>query len=141
MADATLHYANITPTVRHRVRRNCPDSDALSLLALGRRLASEGPKKTHATPRRVRIQHNGLWLADTTNALYVWEHPGYPYFWLPWAAFRGADHKDENVKWTMLERDGEKGAKVATWRVRLVRLGVVLVGVLGRKVGRDEGVR
>ena len=91
---------------------------ASSLLSLGSRLAAEGPHKTHATPRRVRILHNGIWIADTTDALYVWEHPYYPYFYLPWAAFRGADHNDENVKWTMLERTGEKGAKLATWKLR-----------------------
>ncbi|KAL9053720.1 MAG: hypothetical protein Q9162_004594 [Coniocarpon cinnabarinum] len=90
-----------------------PDQKDLTLLA--HKLATNGPVKTSPTPRRVRIQHNNLFVADTTSALYVWEHGGYPYFYLPWSAFRGADHKDESVKWSIAERGGEKGAMWAVW--------------------------
>lgn len=34
-------------------------------------------------PRRVRIVHNGVVVADTTNARYVWEFPYYPWWYLP----------------------------------------------------------
>ncbi|RYP77615.1 hypothetical protein DL771_000983 [Monosporascus sp. 5C6A] len=58
-----------------------------SLTDLGRRLVSEGPVRTLRTPRRVRILFGGAWVADTTAALYVWEHPRYPWFYLPRADF------------------------------------------------------
>ncbi|KAI2616733.1 DUF427-domain-containing protein [Hypoxylon sp. NC1633] len=57
------------------------------LLELGKRLVEEGPVKTLATPRRVRILFNGVYIADTTAALYVWEHQYYPFFYLPADAF------------------------------------------------------
>lgn len=53
-----------------------------SLRTLARRLCTTGPVKTHPTPRRVRILHKGVYIADTTNALYVWEHEYYPYFYI-----------------------------------------------------------
>lgn len=43
------------------------------LLELGRRLLAEGPLRTLATEKRVRIQFGGAVVADTTEALYVWE--------------------------------------------------------------------
>ncbi|RYP80999.1 hypothetical protein DL769_002179 [Monosporascus sp. CRB-8-3] len=58
-----------------------------NLVDLGRRLASEGPVRTLRTPRRVRILFGGAWVADTTAALYVWEHPWYPWFYVPRADF------------------------------------------------------
>ena len=88
-----------------------------SLLDLGRRLLAEGPTKTHTTPRRVRILHNGIWVADTTEALFVWEHSAYPYFYLPWSAFK---QDGKQVKWEMLEHEDEKNGKIATWRLRSV---------------------
>ena len=54
---------------------------------LGRRLLAHGPVKTLRTPRRVRIRLGGAWVADTTAALYVWEHPWYPYYYVPRADF------------------------------------------------------
>ncbi|KAI0165417.1 DUF427-domain-containing protein [Hypoxylon sp. FL1284] len=61
--------------------------DASNLLKLGKALATKGPVKTLATPRRVRIQFSGAYVADTTSALYVWEHEYYPYFYVPSSAF------------------------------------------------------
>lgn len=58
------------------------------LLELGRRLLAEGPVRTLATAKRVRIQFGGAVVADTTEALYVWEKPFYPFYYLPTAAFR-----------------------------------------------------
>ncbi|KAI1773331.1 DUF427-domain-containing protein [Hypoxylon cercidicola] len=56
------------------------------LLKLGEAIASKGPVKTLPTPRRVRILFNGKYVADTTSALYVWEHEYYPYFYVPYSA-------------------------------------------------------
>ncbi|KAI1136534.1 DUF427-domain-containing protein [Hypoxylon sp. FL0543] len=50
---------------------------------LGKKLVEEGPLKSLPTSRRVRILFNGEYVADTTSALYVWEHEYYPYFYVP----------------------------------------------------------
>lgn len=63
------------------------------LLELGKRLIAEGPHKTLKTPKRIRILFNGVYVADTTSALYVWEHPYYPYYYVPISSFvRGVLH-------------------------------------------------
>lgn len=63
------------------------------LLELGQRLLAEGPHKTLPASRRVRILFNGVYVADTTDALFVWEHPYYPYYYVPLASFaRGVLH-------------------------------------------------
>ncbi|KAI1371202.1 DUF427-domain-containing protein [Hypoxylon crocopeplum] len=62
-------------------------SDNSDLIELGRKLLSEGPIKTLATPRRIRILFNNVYVADTTAALFVWEHQYYPYYYVPRDAF------------------------------------------------------
>ncbi|CAJ2509406.1 Uu.00g144320.m01.CDS01 [Anthostomella pinea] len=62
-----------------RKKPNLPD--------LAKRLLETGPVKTLPTPRRIRIQLGGAWVADTTAAVYVWEHPFYPYYYVPVASF------------------------------------------------------
>jgi len=54
-----------------------------TLPALGEKLSKEGPHKIEKTPRRLRGLHSGKWLFDTTKAIYVWEHPYYPNFYIP----------------------------------------------------------
>ncbi|KAK7755452.1 hypothetical protein SLS62_002680 [Diatrype stigma] len=54
-----------------------------NLIELGHRLLKDGPVKALGTRRRVRILYNGAWVADTTSAVYVWEHPYYPYYYVP----------------------------------------------------------
>lgn len=60
-----------------------PGEKSANLVELGRRLLEDGPVKTLHTPRRVRILFNGEWVADTTSAILVWEHPYYPYYYVP----------------------------------------------------------
>jgi len=57
------------------------------LEALGEKLTTEGPHKIEGTPRRVRGLLGGKYIFDTTAAEYVWEHPYYPYFYVPKKAF------------------------------------------------------
>ncbi|KAH6722040.1 hypothetical protein DL95DRAFT_382762 [Leptodontidium sp. 2 PMI_412] len=57
------------------------------LIALGEKLTSEGPHKIEGTPRRVRGLLGGKYIFDTLEAQYVWEHPYYPYFYIPLDAF------------------------------------------------------
>ncbi|KAI8633512.1 DUF427-domain-containing protein [Xylariaceae sp. FL1651] len=54
---------------------------------LARSLLANGPVKTlPAAPKRVRVQLGGRWVADTTAAVYVWEHPYYPQYYVPLAS-------------------------------------------------------
>lgn len=59
----------------------------LDLPNLGERLLTQGPVKTLRTPKRVRIQFGHTIVADTTSALYVWEHDYYPFYYVPLSAF------------------------------------------------------
>ncbi|KAK8035413.1 hypothetical protein PG993_010408 [Apiospora rasikravindrae] len=70
------------------------------LLKLGEQLLTRGPVKTLRTPKRVRIQFGSVVVADTTSALYVWEHEYYPFYYVPLSAFQeGAlKPKEENEK-------------------------------------------
>jgi len=55
-----------------------------SFIEYAKKLLEGDPYKVGSTSaRRVRIQFNGKFIADTTNALYIWEHNKYPYFYVP----------------------------------------------------------
>src|SRR2546423_5806132 len=41
-----------------------------------------------AAPKRVRIMLGGQVVADTTEAVYVWENPSYPQYYIPLADMR-----------------------------------------------------
>jgi uncharacterized protein (DUF427 family) len=45
--------------------------------------ASPNPKYIEPSPRRVRVLFNKKFVADTTAAKLVWEHPHYPNYYLP----------------------------------------------------------
>ncbi|KAI5863670.1 DUF427-domain-containing protein [Durotheca rogersii] len=58
------------------------------LVDLGRRLLEHGPVKTLSSAgRRIRVLFNGAYVADSTDALFVWEHPYYPFYYLPASSF------------------------------------------------------
>ena len=40
-------------------------------------------RRIEGTPRRVRVLFNKKFVADTTEAKFVWEHPYYPNYYLP----------------------------------------------------------
>ena len=40
-------------------------------------------RRIEGTPRRVRVLFNKKFVADTTAAKFVWEHPYYPNYYLP----------------------------------------------------------
>jgi len=69
-------------------------SPSSSLKKLVKRIAEQGPFKSGETPKRIRLLYNGAFIADTTKALYVWEHEYYPQYYLPMESFvkpRGFD--------------------------------------------------
>lgn len=45
--------------------------------------SSRGRVRVEAAPRRVRVLFGGEYVADTRRALYVWERPYYPTYYLP----------------------------------------------------------
>ncbi len=51
--------------------------------------------QTAPVPRRIRAMLNGRTVLDTTSALYVWEHPSYPQYYIPVADIDPAVLVDE----------------------------------------------
>ena len=43
----------------------------------------KGPHKVESTVRRVRALYDSEYLFDTTEARHVWEHPYFPYYYVP----------------------------------------------------------
>ncbi|KAK8214090.1 hypothetical protein IWZ01DRAFT_225632 [Phyllosticta capitalensis] len=71
------------------------------LVALARHLLTKGPVKTLPTSRRIRILLNGTYIADTTQALYVWEHDRFPQYYVPLSSFK----KDSWTKTESIDND------------------------------------
>ncbi|KAI0103280.1 DUF427-domain-containing protein [Nemania sp. FL0031] len=79
--------------------------------ALARSLLANGPVKTlPAAPKRVRIRLGGRFVADTTAAVYVWEHAYYPTYYVPVEAFA------PGALTPAAEMGGEVGYGLATLR-------------------------
>ena len=57
------------------------------LTVLANKLLAEGPVRVLPTSRRIRIVLNQTYIADTTSALLVWEHPYYPQYYIPLSSF------------------------------------------------------
>lgn len=72
------------------------DYTSQSLTELARKLAKEGPVRTLQTPRLVRILLGGEYIVQTTDALFIWEHPYYPQYYLPKSTI--LDSKAPNLK-------------------------------------------
>jgi len=68
-----------------------------------------GQNHTAPVARRVRATFDGVTVVDTTRAIYVWEHPYYPQFYIPAA----------DVDTSLLSHDG-RGKKTAQgmWSVQ-----------------------
>ncbi|KAI9696170.1 MAG: hypothetical protein M1820_008238 [Bogoriella megaspora] len=65
------------------------------IVALGRKLALEGPHKLEKSPRRVRILFDKKYIVDTQSAHYVWEHPYYPQYYIPLASLEHVSRSSE----------------------------------------------
>lgn len=79
-----------------------------SLSKLAQNLLANGPHKLEKTSRRVRALYDNLYIFDTTEARYVWEHPYYPQFYIPISAIKSVSLiKDTAV-------DDDKSAFLAT---------------------------
>ena len=79
-----------------------------SLAKLALKLLAEGPHKLEKANRRVRGLFDRVYVFDTLDASYVWEHPYYPQFYVPSTAIKqGLLTKNEPV-------DKEESAFLAT---------------------------
>ena len=79
-----------------------------SLAKLALKLLAEGPHKLEKANRRVRGLFDRVYVFDTLDASYVWEHPYYPQFYVPSNAIKqGLLTKNEPV-------DKEESAFLAT---------------------------
>ncbi|KAK1757969.1 DUF427-domain-containing protein [Echria macrotheca] len=58
----------------------------LSFEELAAKLATDGPVKQEPAKRRVRGLLDGRWIFDTLDAVFVWEHPYFPFFYVPFNA-------------------------------------------------------
>lgn len=82
-----------------------PPFQPTDLAGLARGLLQDGPHRTLPTPKRLRILLNGQYIADTTRGVYVWEHPYYPYYYVPLSSIP-ASHR------TVLERLHDGAASI-----------------------------
>lgn len=79
-----------------------------SLTKLAQSLLASGPHKLEKTSRRVRGLYDGIYVFDTTEARFVWEHQYYPQFYIPSSSVKaGVLTKDGSV-------DKEESAFLAT---------------------------
>lgn len=73
---------------------------------------AEGPHKVLPTSKRVRILQKGAYIADSTKAHYIWEHPYYPQYYLPKSAFDQSKVSEADV---IKSEDGEHIATL--WKI------------------------
>ncbi|KAK2594357.1 hypothetical protein QQS21_007917 [Conoideocrella luteorostrata] len=65
-----------------------------SLADLARYILTNGPRKIFPASRRVRVVHNDVTIVDTTKAVHVWEHDGYPQFYFPISELKNCSCRD-----------------------------------------------
>ncbi|KAH8166850.1 hypothetical protein CIB48_g1388 [Xylaria polymorpha] len=88
---------------------------AKNLDELARSLLANGPVKTlPAAPKRIRIQLGGRVVADTTRAVYIWEHPYYPTYYVPLSSFSAGGGV---LSYPRDDDDEKKGYSLATLSV------------------------
>lgn len=72
---------------------------ASTLTPLALKLATQGPVRTLPIwPRLIRLLHNGTYFLQTTNAVYVWEHPYYPQIYIPSSEFTSSKAAHQSLK-------------------------------------------
>ncbi|PNY26623.1 Uncharacterized protein TCAP_03449 [Tolypocladium capitatum] len=74
-----------------------PGAHGADLADLARYLLTNGPRKAYPASRRVRVIHNHCTIVDTPRAVHVWEHDGYPQFYVPMAELRGCTTRDKQL--------------------------------------------
>lgn len=71
------------------------------------------PSGVEPCPRRVRGTLGPVTVFDTTRAVYVWEHPRYPHYWIPLADVQAGllvtEESTQESPWGTLENHGITG--------------------------------
>lgn len=113
LTDTLQHFATLTNT----------HISLYSLADLASYLLTNGPRKVYPASRRVRVIHNHTIIVDTSKAMHVWEHDGYPQFYVPLSELRNCSKRDTQlirsdgvaraavVEVTIPSRNGIKEAK------------------------------
>lgn len=78
------------------------------------KLGTEGPVKTLPTPRKVQLLFGGVYILRTTKAVYVWEHPFYPQFYVPLSELVAASESGSFELEEVEKFRAEDGKHVAT---------------------------
>ncbi|EFY99397.1 DUF427 domain protein [Metarhizium robertsii] len=71
-----------------------PGAFGSSLVDLASYLLTNGPRKVYPASRRVRVIHNNTTIVDSTKAVHVWEHDGYPQFYFPLSELKNCSKRD-----------------------------------------------
>ncbi|UNI15995.1 hypothetical protein JDV02_002475 [Purpureocillium takamizusanense] len=76
-----------------------PGAHGTDLAELAGYLLQNGPRKVHHTSRRVRVVLAHRTIVDTTAAVHVWEHDGYPHYYVPHGELtaRGCTLRDKSL--------------------------------------------
>jgi len=70
------NYGRVSLVAQEYVLRSPTDTGRI--VQLGRKHLKDGPYKMERCPKRIRILLGEVLIVDTTQAVYVWEHPYYP---------------------------------------------------------------
>ncbi|KAI0506524.1 DUF427-domain-containing protein [Xylaria bambusicola] len=98
---------------------------------LARSLLANGPVKTlPAAPKRVRVRLGGTYVADTTRAVYVWEHAYYPTYYVPRESFAEGVLSDPDSPASSSAGDGYRLAILSAGGASTDRVIVFRAGVL-----------
>ncbi|KUI62935.1 hypothetical protein VP1G_11452 [Cytospora mali] len=88
---------------------------------LGIKLINEGPYKQEPANRRIRGLLGERWIFDTLEAQYVWEHPYFPFYYVPAKAITlgpaktTKEREDKAGFWLGTIHSGAKTAEVQDW--------------------------
>ncbi|KAG5919336.1 hypothetical protein E4U42_006548 [Claviceps africana] len=74
-----------------------PGAFGSNLADLASYILTNGPRKVYPASRRVRVIHNNTTIVDTTKAVHVWEHDGYPQFYFPLSELKHCSYKDTQL--------------------------------------------
>ncbi|OAQ70933.1 WSC domain-containing protein [Pochonia chlamydosporia 170] len=74
-----------------------PGALGSNLADLASYLLTNGPRKVYPASRRVRVIHNHTIIVDTSKAMHVWEHDGYPQFYVPLSELRNCSKRDTQL--------------------------------------------
>ncbi|KAF2765987.1 DUF427-domain-containing protein [Teratosphaeria nubilosa] len=94
----------VAPSSGTEARRRKGARSQLRRLAI--KLGTDGPHKVLPTPKQIKILFNGSYIIKTTNARYVWEHPFYPQYYVPYSELQSTAKTSGALKIT----EGEKFA-------------------------------